>query len=98
MKAKSKHISHNPRVNHVNHITSNPRLNYLGNDPAKFIHSNKTHRSASEAFRDADYAQAIWSDPSELADFIEWCRDMKIVFPLLTLFIVAVVYVLRTMP
>jgi hypothetical protein len=87
MKAKSKIIKH-----------VNPRLNYLGNDPAKFIHSNKTHRSASEAFRDADYAQAIWSDHSELADFIEWCRDMKIVFPLLTLFIVAIVYVLRTMP
>ena len=93
MKAKSKPTTR--RVNHVNH---NPRLNYLGNDPAKFIHSNKTHRSASEAFRDADYAQAIWSDPSELADFIEWCRDMKIVFPLLALFIVAIVYVLRTMP
>jgi hypothetical protein len=29
-------------------------------DPAQFIHSNQTHRSASEAFRDADYATPIW--------------------------------------
>jgi hypothetical protein len=34
---------------------------YLGKtDPAKFIHSNKTHRSVSEAFKDADYATPIW--------------------------------------
>jgi hypothetical protein len=29
-------------------------------DPAVIIHSNKTHRTASEAFRDADYATPIW--------------------------------------
>jgi len=28
-------------------------------DPAQWIWSNKTHRSASEAFRDAEYACAI---------------------------------------
>lgn len=34
---------------------------YLGEtDPAKFVWSNRTHRSASEAFRDADYATPIW--------------------------------------
>jgi len=33
---------------------------YFGDDPAKFIHSSKTHRTASEAFRDADYATPIW--------------------------------------
>lgn len=47
---------------------------YLGEtDPAQYIHSNKTHRTASEAFRDADYAQAFWrskSDWEEALDFI----------------------------
>ena len=39
---------------------------YLGTtDPAEFIHSNKTHRSASEAFRDADYATAFWKCETE---------------------------------
>jgi len=28
-------------------------------DPAVIIHSNKTHRTASEAFRDAEYACSI---------------------------------------
>ena len=32
---------------------------YLGDDPAQFVWSNRTHRSASEAFRDAEYACAI---------------------------------------
>jgi hypothetical protein len=36
------------------------KTQYLGDDPAKFIWSNRTHRSASEAFRDADYATPIW--------------------------------------
>ena len=48
---------------------------YLGDtDPAIFIHSNKTHRTASEAFRDADYATAFWrskSDLEEAVDFVE---------------------------
>jgi hypothetical protein len=48
---------------------------YLGEtDPAQFIHSNKTHRTASEAFRDADYATAFWrsrSDLEEAVDFVE---------------------------
>ena len=39
---------------------------YLGEtDPAQFIHSNKTHRSVSEAFRDADYATAFWREKTE---------------------------------
>ena len=29
-------------------------------DPAVIIHSNKTHRTVSEAFKDADYATPIW--------------------------------------
>jgi len=32
---------------------------YLGDDPAQFVWSNRTHRSVSEAFRDAEYACSI---------------------------------------
>ena len=33
---------------------------YLGgDDPAQWVWSNRTHRSASEAFKDAEYACAI---------------------------------------
>ena len=28
-------------------------------DPAQYIHSNKTHRTVSEAFRDAEYACSV---------------------------------------
>jgi hypothetical protein len=49
---------------------------YLGEtDPAKFIHSNKTHRSASEAFRDADYATPIWRCETEwdrTKEYLAW--------------------------
>ena len=34
-------------------------------DPAVIIHSNKTHRTVSEAFRDADYATPIWKCETE---------------------------------
>jgi hypothetical protein len=42
-------------------------------DPAVIIHSNKTHRTASEAFKDANYAQAFWrskTDWEESMDFL----------------------------
>ena len=42
-----------------------PKVNYQGGDTAQFIHNNKTHRTASEAFRDADYATPIWRCESE---------------------------------
>ena len=49
---------------------------YLGEtDPAQYIHSHKTHRSASEAFRDADYATPIWrceNDWDKAKDYIGW--------------------------
>ena len=44
-------------------------------DPAQFIHSNKTHRSTSEAFRDADYATPMWrceTDFDRAVDYIVW--------------------------
>jgi hypothetical protein len=49
---------------------------YLGEtDPAQYIHSHKTHRSASEAFRDADYATAIWkckTDWDRFKEYLGW--------------------------
>jgi hypothetical protein len=49
---------------------------FLGEqDTAKLIWSSKTHRSASEAFRDADYATPIWkckSDWHRTMDYIGW--------------------------
>jgi len=42
-----------------------PKVNYQGGDTAQFIHNNKTHRTASEAFRDADYATGLWRCESE---------------------------------
>ncbi len=41
------------------------RVNYQGGDTADYIHHHKTHRSASEAFRDADYATALWKCETE---------------------------------
>jgi hypothetical protein len=41
------------------------RVNYKGDDTAHYIHHHKTHRSASEAFRDADYATALWKCETE---------------------------------
>ena len=40
---------------------------FLGEqDTAKLVWSSKTHRSASEAFRDADYATGIWKCKTDL--------------------------------
>ena len=54
-------------------VKPNPHAHlYLGEqDPAVFIHSNKTHRTASEAFRDANYATAFWRCETE------WDRTKK---------------------
>ena len=49
---------------------------YLGEtDPAQYIHSHKTHRTASEAFRDADYATPIWrceTDFDRTVEILKW--------------------------
>lgn len=49
---------------------------YFGEtDPAQYIHSHKTHRSASEAFRDADYATPIWrceNDWDRTVEILKW--------------------------
>ena len=57
---------------------------YLGEtDPAQYIHSNKTHRTASEAFRDADYAYAGWKQKSEWEDCKEFISGMIFMSPMI---------------
>jgi hypothetical protein len=44
-------------------------------DPAVVIHSNRTHRTASEAFRDAEYATPIWrceTDWDKTKEYLKW--------------------------
>jgi len=45
-------------------------------DPAVIIHSNKTHRTASEAFRDAEYACAITKFKNDWQLSLEFIMDM----------------------
>jgi hypothetical protein len=67
---------------------------YLGEtDPAQFIHSNKTHRSVSEAFRDAEYAYAGWKPRSEWDDCKEFMGGMILISPAI-LFVVYVSYLI----
>ena len=55
---------------------------YLGEtDPAQYIHSNKTHRSVSEAFKDADYATAFYRQKSEWQDCMEFMSGMLLMLP-----------------
>jgi len=57
-------------------------VKYLGEtDPAQFIHSNKTHRSVSEAFRDASYAIAIQRHKSEWDDCKEFLGGLVWIAP-----------------
>jgi hypothetical protein len=75
------------RISKVSPVIATPKINkrkpkevikyqYLGEtDPAVYIHSNKTHRSVSEAFRDAEYACAITkfkSDFQRTTEYIGW--------------------------
>jgi hypothetical protein len=69
-------------------------VQYLGEvDPAQFIWSNKTHRSASEAFRDADYATAFYRHKSEWDDCKEFCSGMIFMLPVIC-FVVYVCYLI----
>jgi len=57
-------------------ITKRTKLTYKSDiDPAVIIHSNKTHRTVSEAFRDADYATPIWrceNDWDRAMEYLKW--------------------------
>jgi len=45
-------------------------------DPAQWIWSNRTHSSASEAFRDANYATAFWKEDSDFMATMRFLRGM----------------------
>jgi len=57
-------------------ITRGEKFMYQSDiDPAVIIHSSKTHRTASEAFRDADYATPIWrceNDWDRTKEYLTW--------------------------
>ena len=65
---------------------------YMGEvDTAVIIHSNKTHRTVSEAFRDADYATSIWRCENDwdrakeyLAWIAIWCFTLGILYGFMT--------------
>jgi hypothetical protein len=72
------------------------RVIYQGTtDPAQFIWSNKTHRSVSEAFRDADYATAFYRHKSEWDDCKEFLGGMAWIMPAIALFVYVCYLILR---
>jgi hypothetical protein len=67
---------------------------YLGEtDPAEYIHSHKTHRTVSEAFKDADYATAWHPPKSEWEDCKEFMGGMLFMSPVLV-FVVYISYLI----
>jgi hypothetical protein len=76
----------NPIVTVPKHrpITRGEKFMYQSDiDPAVIIHSSKTHRTASEAFRDADYATPIWRCESEwdrTKEYLKWIAMWVAVF------------------
>ena len=74
------------------------RVEYTGDDPAQYIWSNRTHRSASEAFRDAEYASSVTrykTDTEQAVDFLFGstlgaCIVVGLALPLLVVLLYAV--------
>ena len=74
------------------------RVEYKGDDPAQYIWSNRTHRSASEAFRDAEYASSVTrfkTDTEQAMDFLFGsalgaCIVVGLALPLLVVLLYAV--------
>jgi hypothetical protein len=55
------------------------RTNYKSQvDPAKIIWSSRTHRSASEAFKDADYATPIWRCETDTQKGLKFLVEMVV--------------------
>jgi hypothetical protein len=53
------------------------RTNYKSQvDPAKIVWSNRTHRSVSEAFKDADYATPIWRCETDTQKGLKFLMEM----------------------
>ena len=58
---------------------------YVGDDVADYTHNNKTHRTQSEAFRDANYANAFEHDAG-MSDCKLFMSEMALLVVPLTLF------------
>jgi hypothetical protein len=58
---------------------------YVGDDVADYTHNNKSHRSTSEAFRDAEYANAFEPDTG-MSDCKLFMSEMALLVVPLTLF------------
>ena len=58
---------------------------YIGDDVADYTHNNKSHRSASEAFRDAKYAEWFENDAG-MSDCKLFLSEMAMLIAPLTLF------------
>lgn len=59
----------------VSKVTNKKPIYQSDIDPAQVVWSGRTHRTASEAFRDADYATPIWrceSDLDRAKEYIKW--------------------------
>lgn len=67
---------------------------YLAEDDVwEWKRHNMTHRSASEAFRDTEYATAIQRPKSEWQDCKEFCGGMVLMSPVI-LFVLYVCYLI----
>ena len=58
---------------------------YVGDDVADYTHNNKSHRTASEAFKDAKYAEWFEGD-ADMSDCKLFLSEMAMLIAPLTLF------------
>lgn len=58
---------------------------YIGDDVADYTHNNKSHRSTSEAFRDATYASSFEGDAG-MSDCKMFLSEMAMLIAPLVLF------------
>ena len=58
---------------------------YIGDDVADYVHNNKAHRSASEAFKDARYAEWFEGD-ADMSDCKLFLSEVALLVVPLTLF------------
>ena len=71
---------------------------YEGDDIKDFVNDNKTHRTSSEAFRDAKYASWFEADP-EMSDMKMFCGEMLfVVVPILAVVVYTLVLLVRCYP
>jgi hypothetical protein len=72
------------------------KKNYKASDDIwAWKHHNMTHRSVSEAFKDADYATAIYKPKSEWDDCIEFMGGIVFMMPVLAFFVYVCYLILK---